>query len=134
MYFFINILFVNLKKQLEEFITSLIGYKLANATSMLKLLKFMPVDYNMIKRVMTSFNNLYFDKEVGILYSLPASRLHELRGPTKIIAYTETESIALVTLAASIAESNSVLDILLSDYIVAQETRKKRPKNLQAFL
>ena len=67
------------------------------------------------------------------MYSLPASRLHELRGPTKIIAYTETESIALVTLAASIAESNSVLDILLSDYIVAQETRKKGQRTYKHF-
>ena len=118
---------------MEEFITSLIGYKLSNATNILRLLKFLPVDYNMIKRVITSFNNLHFDKETGILYSLPALRLHELRGPTKLIAYSEIESIALVTLAASIAETNSVLDILLDDYIVVKETRKKGKKTYRHF-
>ena len=114
--------------QLEEFISTLIGYKLTNATHILKLLEFMPVDYNLIKRVITSFNNLHYDKDTGILHSLPASRVHELRGRQKLIALSEMESIALVTLAASISETNSVLDILLEDYILTKETRKKGQK------
>ena len=95
------------------------GYKLTNATHILKLLEFMPVDFNIIKRVITSFNNLHYDKDTGILHSLPASRVHELRGRQKLISIKESDSIDLVTLAASISETNSVLDIILNDYIVA---------------
>ncbi len=65
--------------QLEEFVTKLIGYKLSNANHVLKLLQFMPVDYNLVKRVITSFNNLHYDKDTGILHSLTAARIHELR-------------------------------------------------------
>ena len=85
----------------------------------------MPVDYNLIKRVITSFNNLHYDKETGILYSIPASRVHELRGPHSITAILEKDSICLLTLAASIAETNSVLDIILGNFLDVKETRKK---------
>ena len=88
----------------------------------------MPVDYNLVKRVVTSFNNLHYDKETGILHSLPASRVHELRGCTKLIALNENESIALVTLAASLSEPLSVIDVLLSDYLYTKENRKKGQK------
>ena len=91
----------------------------------------MPTDYNLIKRVITSFNNLHYDKETGILYSIPASRVHELRGPQNITAILEIESIGLLTLAASIAETNSVLDILLGDFIEVKETRKKGQKTFK---
>jgi len=114
-------------------VTSLIGYKLSNAAHLLRLLQFIPVDYNLIKRVITSFNNLHYDKETGILHSLPASRVHELRGRTKAVSLTLSDSIQLVTLAASIAEDNSVLQILLDDYVVAQETRKKGQRNYKHF-
>ena len=117
--------------QLEEFVSTLIGFKLTNATHILKLLEFMPVDYNLIKRVITSFNNLHYDKDTGILHSLPASRVHELRGRQILIALSEMESIALVTLAASIADTNSVLSILLEDYILTRETRKKGQKTFK---
>ena len=91
----------------------------------LKLLEFLPVDYNLIKRVITSFNNLHFDKETGIMHSLPSARVHELRGHTKLIGLSNEESTSLVTLAASISEENSLLDILLIDYLTVKETRKK---------
>ncbi len=93
----------------------------------------MPVDYNLIKRIITSFNNLHYDKDTGILHSLPASRVHELRGCHKLIYMNECDSINLVTLAASISETNSVLDILLNDFIDAQETRRKGQKNFKHF-
>ena len=93
----------------------------------------MPVDYNLIKRVVTSFNNLHYDKDTGILHSLPASRVHELRGPTKLVGLCETDSFALFTLAASIAQESSVLDILLTDYLIAKETRKKGQKTYKHF-
>jgi hypothetical protein len=118
---------------LEEFVTSLIGYKLSNAAHILRLLEFIPVDYNLIKRVITSFNNLHYDQETGILHSLPASRVHELRGRYNPITLQLNESIELVTLAASIAEENSVLQILIDDYVVAKETRKKGQKTYKTF-
>ena len=94
----------------------------------------MPVDYNLIKRVITSFNNLHYDKDTGILHSLPASRVHELRGCTQLISLSESESIALVTLAASLSEPLTVIDILLNDYLYTKETRKKGQKNIQKFV
>ena len=76
----------------------LIGYKLTNANHVLKLLEFMPTDYNLFQRVITSFNNLYYDKETGILHSISASRVHELRGLPKLIAISIKDSICLLTL------------------------------------
>ncbi len=114
--------------------TSLIGYKLANANHVLKLLRFMPVDYNLVKRVITSFNNLHYDKETGILHSLPAARIHEFRGAFILKVITESESILLLTIAASITETNSVLDIILGDYLDIKETRKKGQKTFKHLL
>ncbi len=91
----------------------------------------MPVDYNLVKRVITSFNNLHYDKDTGILHSLTAARIHELRGAYILKPLTESESIVLITLAASIAETNSFLDILLSDYLETKETRKKGQKTFK---
>jgi len=90
----------------------------------------MPVDYNLVNRVMTSFNNLHYDKETGILHSLTSARIHELRGAYTLHALTESESIVLITLAASIADTNSILDILLGDYL---ETKEKRRKGQKTF-
>ena len=91
----------------------------------LKLLEFWPVDYNLIKRIITSYNNLHFDKETGIMHSLPSARVHELRGHTKLVVLSNDESTSLVTLAASISEENSLLDFLLVDYLTVKEKRKK---------
>lgn len=93
----------------------------------------MPVDYNLIKRVITSFNNLHYDKDTGILHSLPASRVHELRGRSILVALCESDSVALVTLAASIAQDYSVLDFLLAEYVLVQETRKKGQRTYKNF-
>ena len=120
--------------QLEEFVTGLIGYKLANANHVLNLLKFMPIDYNLVKRVITSFNNLHYDKDTGIMHSLPASRVHELRGRQQLVIIKECEAIWLTTLAASIADSDSVLEVLLNDYIEISEIRKKGQKSLKIFM
>ena len=91
----------------------------------------MPVDYNLVKRVITSFNNLHYDKDTGILHSLTAARIHELRGAYILKPLTESESIVLVTLAASIADTNSILDILLGDYLKTKETRRKGQKTFK---
>ena len=91
----------------------------------------MPVDYNLVKRVITSFNNLHYDKDTGILHSLTAARIHELRGAYILKSLTESESIVLITLAASIADTNSILDILLDDYLETKETRRKGQKTFK---
>ena len=93
----------------------------------------MPVDYNLIKRVITSFNNLHYDKDTGILHSLPASRVHELRGHSVLVALCESDSIALVTLAASISQEYSVLEVLIADYVLVKETRKKGQRTYKHF-
>ena len=59
--------------------------------------------------------------------------MHELRGRHNPISLQLSESIALVTLAASIAEENSVLQLLIDDYVVAKETRKKGQKTYKHF-
>ena len=110
--------------QLEEFITSLIGFKLSNANHIIQLLKFMPIDFNLIQRVVTSFNNLHFDKDSGNLFSIPAVRVHELRGPQKLIPISAEDSNALITLAASISNDGLALEILLNKYLIGQKTFK----------
>ena len=104
----------------------------------LMLLKHIPTNYNLVKRVYTSFNNLHFDvfdpeqieqeNKQGILYSLAGSRVHELRGRKLIVSLTDEESVSLITLAASISDENSLLDVLLSEYCTYGETRKKGSK------
>jgi hypothetical protein len=94
----------------------------------------MPVDYNLVKRVITSFNNLHYDKDTGILHSLAAGRIHELRGAYILQYITESECIVLITLAASISDTNSVLDILLGDYLETKETRRKGQKTFKHLL
>ena len=111
--------------KLEEFVTSIIEYRLSNAHHVLRLLQFMPVDVNLVKRVITSFNNLHYDIDAGILHSLAASRIHELRGSYKLQFINEKDSIVLITLVASVAKTNLVLDVILSDYLDIKETRKK---------
>ena len=74
---------------------------------------------------------MHYDKDTGILNSLPASCVHELRGRQILISLSEIDSIALVTLAASIADTNSVLGILLEYYILTIETRKKGQKTFK---
>ena len=93
----------------------------------------MPVDYNLIKRVITSFNNLHFDVDTGILHSIPSARVHELRGRVKQLLLNDEESSDLVTAAASISSENSLLDILLVQFINYQETRKKGQKNYKSL-
>ena len=97
----------------------------------------MPVNFNLIKRVITSFNNLHFDKDTGILYSIPAARVHELRGSQSLISISTEESNALITLAASISNDGSTLAILLTIFFTFCEERKKGQKtfkNLNDFI
>ena len=67
------------------------------------------------------------------MHSLPSARVHELRGQTKLRLLEESESIALVTLAASISAEESLLDILLVKFIDYCETRKKGQKTYKSL-
>ena len=74
---------------------------------------------------------------LGLMYSLPASRVHELRGKQHFICLTDQETIAIVRLAASIAAPDTALDYLRNIYIETMETRKKGHKvfkNLKHFI
>ena len=74
---------------------------------LLMLLKHIPTNYNLVKRVYTSFNNMHFDAfdaeqieqedKQGILYSLAGSRVHEMRGRMLLVSLTEEESVSLIT-------------------------------------
>ena len=62
----------------------------------LMLLKHIPTNYNLVKRVYTSFNNLHFDAydaeqieqeiSAGMMYSLAGCRDYELRGRKLIVS------------------------------------------------
>ena len=62
---------------------------------------------------------------------MTAARIHELCGAYILKAITASESIVLLTLAASIAETNSVLDIVLGNCIETKETRRKGQKTFK---
>ena len=91
------------------------------------------MDYNLIKRVITSFNNLHCDVDTGVMHSIPSARVHELRGRVKHLLLSDDESSDLVTAAASISAENSLLDILLVQFIDYQETRKKGQKTYKSL-
>ncbi len=60
--------------------------------------------------------------------------VHEFRGAFILKFITESESILLLTIAASITETNSALDIILGDYLDIKETRKKGQKTFKHLL
>ena len=71
------------------------------------------------------------------LFSIPAARVHELRGSQILISISTEESTALITLAASISNDGSALEILLTKFLTACEERKKGQKtfkNLSDFI
>ena len=71
------------------------------------------------------------------MYTIPASRIHELRGNQSLIGLNEKDAITLIRLSSSIASSNSALDIIRDNFIITQEQRRKKSKtfpNLFAYL
>ena len=114
-----------------------------NTKRVLGMLKFIPQNYNLLKRVFTSFNNLHYDANdedeidendnFGVLYSLAGSKIHELRGKKKIVSLPENDSLSLIKLAGSISEENSILDVLMNDYITHQENRTKGSKKINTL-
>ena len=127
---------------MEEFVTSMIGFNLLHISKVLRLLQLLPDNYNLVKRIYSSFRNLHYEMPtledpLGVMYSLHASRVHELRGKQHVISITDENTIAIVRLAASIAAPYTVLDVLRNNYIHTMESRKKGQrifKNLKHFI
>ena len=121
---------------MEEFVTSMIGFNLLHISRVLHLLHLLPDNYNLVQRIYTSFKNLHYEsptlnEPLGVMYSIPASRVHELRGEQHLTSLKDQESIAIVRLASSIAAPNTVLDVLRTYYIKSMETRKKGQKTFK---
>ncbi len=57
---------------------------------------------------MNSFYNLYVD-ENNVMYSIPNSRVHELRGRQEIIHLNQSQSQDVMRALASLARTNSLL-------------------------
>ena len=115
---------------------------MVHISKVLNLLKCIPQNYNLVKRVYTAFNTLHYDinednHETGTLFSLTGARVHELRGNKKVVSIGEKESCSLINLAASICNCNCLLDILNLQYFQTVETRKKGSKtfkNLASYI
>jgi hypothetical protein len=83
--------------QLEEKLTQLIGYNFSTVSRILRLIQFMPINFNIVKKVLTSFSNLHV--EGGTVYSLPISRVHELRKKSKWYLCDKQNVVDLVTIS-----------------------------------
>jgi len=92
----------------EEFITQSIGYNFIGLKSFLKTVCCIPSDYNIVKKILTAFNNLHIESD-NEMYSLPNCRVHELRGPATPYALDDEMSNNVMTSLACIARDNSVL-------------------------
>ncbi len=57
----------------------------------------MPINFNIVKKVLTSFSNLHV--EGGTIYSLPICRVHELRKISQQFICDNIKVIDLVTIA-----------------------------------
>ncbi len=56
---------------------------------------------------------------------MPASRVRELRGKSRLISLTEIQSNELIALAASVSEEDTSLDVLMINYIKTMERTEK---------
>jgi len=70
----------------------------------------MPSNYNIVKKILSSFNNLYVDEHY-VMYSIPNSRVHELRGRQETIYLNASQSDEVMRALASLARTDSVLGI-----------------------
>jgi len=68
----------------------------------------MPSNYNIVKKILNSFTNLYVD-EHNVMYSIPNCRVHELRGSVVVSYISERESDLLMQALAFLAREESVL-------------------------
>jgi hypothetical protein len=93
---------------LEEFITQSIGYDLKKLSNIVTILSCMPTNCNLVKKILTSFANLYIDED-NVMYSLPNARVHELRGKTELFVLNAKYKNNLIKKLGSYSRENSVL-------------------------
>jgi hypothetical protein len=92
----------------EEFICQTIGFNFKCLTKVVEIMSCMPSNYNIVKKILNSFNNLYVD-ENNVMYSIPNSRVHELRGRQETIHLNQSQSDEVMRALASLARTDSVL-------------------------
>ena len=68
----------------------------------------MPSNYNIVKKILNSFNNLFVD-EKNVMYSIPNSRVHELRGIFESYVLDDVIKDDVIKALASMARTDSVL-------------------------
>ena len=109
------------------------GFNLVNLSQILKLLKFLPLNFDLVPRVLSTFNNLYVDNLDDTIYSLIGFRVHELRGQKYNMTLTENKSRELINLAGTISNNNTVLSTLYEEYIHYKSNRRKGQKPFKDF-
>jgi len=95
-----------------EFVTQSIGYNFTKMLSVIKLFSFIPTDVNVIKKVLSSFQNLYVDKS-NIIYCLPNLRVNALKGQRRSHPLSLIDKRHLSKALGNLASDGSVLGILL---------------------
>ena len=94
----------------EEIITQQLGYNFLALKKFIKTMSCIPSDYNVVKKILTSFNNLHIERD-NIMYSLPNWHVHELRGNECVCLLDEGTSGDLIKALAAIARDHSVLGL-----------------------
>ena len=94
----------------EEIITQQLGYNFLALKKFIKTMSCIPSDYNVVKKILTSFNNLHIERD-NVMYSLPNCNVHELRGNECVCLLDEGTSGDLIKALAAIARDHSVLGL-----------------------
>ena len=82
---------------MEEKLTQLIGFNFSTISRILRLIQFMPINFNIVKKILTSFSNLYVEGDT--VFSLPICRVHELRKRSQQYLCDEKNVIDLVSIS-----------------------------------
>ena len=99
----------------EEFITQTVGYNFQRLLKIINTLSCMPTNYNLVKKILSSFTNVHVDIDNGqyVIYSIPNCRVHELRGGSVVIYCDDKQRTDVASALASLARDDSVLGIIM---------------------
>jgi hypothetical protein len=92
----------------EEFLCQTVGFNFKCLSKVIEIMSCMPSNYNIVKKILNSFNNLYVD-ENNVMYSIPNSRVHELRGKEINVFLNTKDKDEVIKALASLARTDSVL-------------------------
>lgn len=92
----------------QEFVTQAIGYHFTKMLNIINLFSFIPTDLNIIKKVLSSFQNIYVDLH-NTIYCLPNLRIHALKGKRHSLALTSNEKNQLSEALGNVSRDGSVL-------------------------